>query len=479
MQAQLVVVGGGLAGLATAARASELGLRVVLAEAGTGECYPCNSRFSGGILHAAYQDIRLPPAELMRRMEQSGVCDRRQAQAIADDAARAFDWLRAHGAKVLHFPHLKRGAWVLAPPRPMVTGLLDGGAWRGRGSDLTLRALRATATASGCVFMEGTRAEAILWEDGRCAGILARNAQGTLRIDAPMVALADGGFSGDAELFRRHIGPAPHKVVQRGAGTGRGDALRMALAVGARTSALDRFYGHLLSADALGNERLWPYPQIDALAAAGLIVDRDGQRFVDEGLGGIHASNVLASLAEPDSATVIIDAATWNVAGRIGLVPPNPLLRKHGGTVHEAGDIRSLARMARLPEDALVRTVESYNAALRSSKLNTLQPPRSTGKAAALPIAQAPFMAIPVCSGITNTMGGLQIDASARILDEQERPLPGLYAAGASTGGLEGGPAVHYVGGLMKALVFGLRAAEHAARSSATGREQPKETSSC
>lgn len=465
MDADLAVVGGGLAGLTAAARATELGLRVVLVEAGTGEHYPCNSRFSGGILHAAYQDITLPAAELMRRMEQSGVCDRVQAQAIADDAGRAFGWLRAHGVLVAHFPHLQRGAWALAPPRPMVTGFLEGGSWLGRGPDLALRRLRAGATQRGCVFLEGTRAEEIRREGDRVSGIVARDAHGAVRINAPHVLLADGGFSGDADLFRRHIGPAPERLVQRGAGTGRGDALRMALALGARTSPLDRFYGHLLSVDALRNGRLWPYPQIDALAAAGVMVDHAGRRFLDEGLGGIHASNALAALDEPDTTTVIIDTSIWNGLGRVGLVAPNPLLKVHGGTVHEARDLGALARAARLPEEALVQTVGEYNAALMESRLHDLRPARSTAKAAALPIVTAPFMAIPVCSGITNTMGGPQVDAQARVLDRENNPIAGLYAAGAATGGLEGGPQVHYVGGLMKALVLGLRAAEHAASS--------------
>ena len=120
MQADLVVMGGGLAGLTAATRAAELGLRVVLTEAGTGPHYPCNSRFAGGILHAAYQDIRLPADQLLQRMAKSGFCDPVQARAIAETAGRAFDWIRAHGARVAHFPQLRRGPWVLSPPRPMV-----------------------------------------------------------------------------------------------------------------------------------------------------------------------------------------------------------------------------------------------------------------------------------------------------------------------------------------------------------------------
>jgi fumarate reductase flavoprotein subunit len=80
-----------------------------------------------------------------------------------------------------------------------------------------------------------------------------------------------------------------------------------------------------------------------------------------------------------------------------------------------------------------------------------------------MPIAVAPFLAIPLCAGITYTMGGIRIDGDARVLREDGVAIPGLYAAGSTTGGIEGGPRIGYIGGLAKAAVFGLRAAEHAA----------------
>jgi len=84
------------------------------------------------------------------------------------------------------------------------------------------------------------------------------------------------------------------------------------------------------------------------------------------------------------------------------------------------------------------------------------------------PIETAPFFAIPICPGITNTMGGIAIDGHGRVRRADNSPggsvIAGLYAAGGCTGGLEGGGALGYVGGLIKACVFGLRAAEDAAR---------------
>jgi fumarate reductase flavoprotein subunit len=80
-------------------------------------------------------------------------------------------------------------------------------------------------------------------------------------------------------------------------------------------------------------------------------------------------------------------------------------------------------------------------------------------------IMGGPYIAIPICAGITYTMGGIVVDGDGRVLRSDASPIDGLYAAGTTTAGLEGptgGGHVGYIGGLVKA-VFGLRAAEHAA----------------
>ncbi len=62
-------------------------------------------------------------------------------------------------------------------------------------------------------------------------------------------------------------------------------------------------------------------------------------------------------------------------------------------------------------------------------------------------------------------MGGLLVNANGQVLDERERPIPNLYAAGGTMGGLQGGPGFGYTGGWSEATVFGLLVAEHVART--------------
>jgi fumarate reductase flavoprotein subunit len=95
--------------------------------------------------------------------------------------------------------------------------------------------------------------------------------------------------------------------------------------------------------------------------------------------------------------------------------------------------------------------------AVRFNWLVTLSPERSARSGAPRRIETPPFFAIPICAGITNTMGGIAVDEHSRVKRPDGSAIAGLYAAGGTTGGLEGGGALRYVGGLIKACVFGLR----------------------
>ena len=457
----LISIGGGFAGLCAALRGAELGLHTAVVEAGADNGYLCSSRWAGGIFHVSYHDVKLGRDELVAAINRqtSGEAEPSLAAAIAEDAGRTVDWLASQGADFVQGSPINWHRFTLAPPRAAAAGQ----DWRDRGPDRMIDRLRhRLEERQGRMFL-GTRAEALRSIDGRIIGIDVRRGEETLTLLARAVVIADGGFPGNAELFQRHIGPRPDLVLMRHAGTAIGDGMKMAEAAGASLVNLDRFYGHLLSRDAMENEGLWPYPQIDAVATAAIVVDRGGRRLLDEGLGGISITNDLARLDDPLCGTVICDAPMWETAGKAAQIPPNPQLTAGGGTLHEAETLGELADIAVLPAQALVETVASYNAAIHESRLGALSPKRSTRSGQPRAIETAPFFAIPICAGITNTMGGIAIDGHGRVKRPDSSIITGLYAAGGATGGLEGGGALGYVGGLIKACVFGLRVAEHAA----------------
>jgi fumarate reductase flavoprotein subunit len=463
----LVCIGGGIAGLSASVRAAELGLRVVLLEQGAAPQYVCNSRMSGGVFHVSYMDITAPPAELEAGIRDAthGMTEPDLVNAMAQNAGRAFSWLQSKGAKFI-----KQSGWrtVLTPPRPFAAG----DAWVGRGADMLLRRLAAELVERGGEMRLGTRAEALQPVDGGFQ-VKARVGGSDHILFARVVVIADGGFQSNPEMFRAHIGPAPDQVVQRGAATGHGDGFRMARAIGAAAAEMRGFYGHILSIDALTNEKLRPYPTLDELAASAVVVDESGDRIFDEGQGGIVMANRLAAADNPASATIIADESIVAQVGKGGPYLPNSYISDVGGKVHRANTLQALADLAKINGERLTGTVIAYNSAVRAGHLSALTPPRSKRgvwrqEVTPLQISKPPFVAIPIRPGITHTMGGLAVDGFGRVRRDGGGYVEGLYAVGSSLGGLEGGPQVGYVGGLMKGLVFGLLAAECASRESST-----------
>jgi len=463
--ADVIVVGGGLAGSVAAVRAAELGLAVMLIEKGEGDRYPCNTRQSGGVFHIAMNEVKAPAERLRGVIETAtgGFADAAQAATMAAGAGTLVDWLRAQGGLFIRGP----AAWqshILAPPRPIAAGV----DWVGRGPDVLLRKLADRLAALGGKRLLGTSASELIVVGNQVAGVVARWGTETLRLPARAVVLADGGFQSNIEMVRKHIAPAPERLKQRGGATGMGAGIAMAAAVGADLVGMDRFYGHLLCRDAMTSDKVWPYPELDALATAGLVVDASGQRITDEGVGGVALANALARMPDPLAFTVVFDRKIWEGPGKSARIPANPTLEGAGATIHRASDVAALAASAGIDAGGLADTIAVYNAAVAAGTTASLTPARSAA-IAPMAIGGGPVMAIPLAVGITYTMGGVRIDGRSRVLRSDGAAIAGLYAAGATTGGLEGGPLSTYLGGLVKAGTQALAAAADLAAARGKG----------
>ena len=464
MRFDLVTIGGGLSGLVTACRAAQLGQRVAVIEQGKEERYLCSSRWSTGVVNIMGLAILADPALLETAIiEGSGGSARPDlARTVAQNGKRTVEWLGAQGARFIQRGLQKDqpGQQVLAPPRRLQAGL----DWEGRGADVLMRLLEAQIKERGGEVLRGTKAEALIVTDGACTGVEASRDDERLRLDAKAVVIADGGFPANRDMIARYITPRADRVLCRAWSGAQGDGIRMAEAAGAAIGGLGKFYGHIHHKNAMSNAQLWPYPHLDAAAEIAILVDPSGQRFTDEGLGGVCMANAIAQLADPLSSHLIIDDAIWQTEPKITVtVPINPAMPNAGGPLVTAPDLASLAARIAVPADALAATVAAYNAAVASGNFSALLAPRSIRKHRPMPIGKAPFHAVPLCAGITGTMGGVVIDANAQAQTPAGAPFPGLYAVGTPIAGLEGGPRAGYVGGLSKAFVLGLLAAEHIA----------------
>ncbi len=452
---EVIVVGGGIAGLVTANRAAELGKRTAVLERGTEDRYLCSTRYTGGTFHICLTDLMAGEDKLAQMIETTtrGFARNDLAAAIAKDGLRLVRWLQGEGIKFVNLGHYH--TFVLAPPSRTGPGL----DWEGRGGDVLLRTLDANLQKRGGRILRGTRARALDVSTPGWIKVEAERDGASTAFNAKAVVIADGGFPANIELVRKHITPVPEKILQRNARTATGDGLQMAMAVGAATVGMECFYGHLLSRDAMNNNKLWPRPYVDALVVAGILVNAEGRRFADEGEGGVYLANAVARLADPLSSSLVMDHAIWQGPGASPMVPANPHLPNAGGTMHRANTLPDLAGLMGVRAEQLQITIDQYNKAVETNTLQQLSPPRRADRYKAWPIKTAPFYAVPLCTGITNTMGGLAVNQDGAVLDQNGLPIHGLYAAGGATGGLEGGPSIGYVGGLIKATI-GLRAAE-------------------
>jgi tricarballylate dehydrogenase len=226
------------------------------------------------------------------------------------------------------------------------------------------------------------------------------------------------------------------RLISPGTRFNTGDGIRMALAIGA-ASAGDWNGMHAEPVDARSESSapvvlVYPY---------GIVVDKNGRRFLDEGGGLVHetwerfAHNV--HFATPGStAYAVLDSRLFEI------VDYQRAIRSEVPPVR-AGTLAELAQLIGVDADNLVASVVAYNAAcvgdpgafdatrcdgLAASR--TLQPPKSNWARA---IDAPPFLAYPLVGAVAYTFGGLATDAAARVLRDGA-PIPGLYAAGEMTG---------------------------------------------
>ena len=194
-----------------------------------------------------------------------------------------------------------------------------------------------------------------------------------------------------------------------------------------------------------------------------------GITVTDEGQGGVCQANAIARLPDPLSAHLIMDDAMWQAEPKLTTtVAANPAMVTAGGPLVSAGDLAALAARIDVPVEALAETVRAHNHAVAANDFARLATPRSVKKHRPMAFAVPPYHAVPLCAGVTGTMGGVVIDAQARAQRREGGVFPGLYAVGTPVAGLEGGPRAGYVGGLSKAFILGMLAAEDAAKVTAT-----------
>ena len=296
----------------------------------------------------------------------------------------------------------------------------------------------------------GTRAERLLIEDGRVAGIRANGADITAKGG---VVLATGGFEGAPELQLQFWSMNP--VLSAAIRSNTGDGLRMAQAAGAQLWHLWHYHGsygfrHPDPGYPFGIrlKRLpdWrsDQPLRDDVTMSWILVDRAGRRFMNEyepymqdtGHRALEGIDFTGPVTPRIPALLIVDAAgdalyplsapTWHdaaVAERYATTTP----RAFDAAILQVFDtLYDVAHAFDLDPATLAETIDAWNKLVQSGAPDPLGRPAG-GRAA---IATPPFRAAPIVPIVSNTQGGPAHDAGQRVLDAFGVPIPGLFEAG-------------------------------------------------
>lgn len=288
-----------------------------------------------------------------------------------------------------------------------------------------------------------TKAESLIVEDGKVAGVVVSTADGEYTIRAKAVILATGGFGYDLDRVAFYCPNLEGFVTTNSIGA-TGDGLDMAVAVGAATVDLEQIQIHPSV-----------YTETSALITEGIrgdgaiLVNQKGERFVNE-LETRDTVSAAELAQEGGYAYTILDQKMMDASSTY-----NGYFTK--GYAVQANSVEELAAAIGADEATLVKTMADWNAAVAAES-----DPAFGRSSFAKPLDTAPYYGIKVAPGIHHCMGGVVIDTEAEVLDTNGAAIPGLFAAGEVTGGVHG---ANRLGGNAVAdiVIFGRIAAKTAA----------------
>lgn len=487
-QYDVAVIGGGNAALCAAISAQEEGARVVILEKAPKENRGGNSAYTGGAFRIAYNGIEdlqnlisdLHPDEIKNSdfgtytedqffdevIAMSGYrADAEVLETVVAQSMPTMQWMKSHGVRFV--PIYGRQSFKVDGKQKFWGGLTVEVSGGGLG---LMERLYARAENLNIELLYGTRASSLTRTDNEWEiHTLENSVAQTIR--AKTVILATGGYHANVLWRSKYLGPNWDLAKVRGSRYNTGDGIDLALKAGAVahgnwTGCHAVFYD--LNAPPFGDINL--LNQQKNYFTLGIVINADGKRFVDEGLdfrNYTYSGMGARVLTQPGAvAWQIFDAKT------VALLPDEYRV-KHATRI-TANTIEELAdKLEGINKQAFLQTIREFNQsvdqgipfnpAIKDGRTTQgLATPKSNW---ANPIDQGPFVAYAVTCGITCTYAGVKVNTSAQVLDDQDQPLPGLYAAGEMVGGLY---YVKYAGGagLTAGSVLGHISGKHAARLS-------------
>jgi tricarballylate dehydrogenase len=460
----VIVVGAGNAALAAAVSARENGAsRVVVLEKAPRGMRGGNTHWSGGVLRFAFDDPHeigplLPGVEkefedfyagiqpytradfhgdLMRVT--SGQTDPVLSRVLVDNSKNTVFWMHETGQikmePAVSLTGVRRGNQII-----WARGLVVRAEHEGVGLS---RGWFATVERLGVEVRYGAAVTALLQDaSGRVCGVRVRDDEGIRELHGRSVVLGCGGFEANVQMRTQHIGPLVGAAKVRGTPHNQGDGLRMAFDIGAmpwgqwsgcHATPISADWGNFAPRELTDRSNRLSY-------LYGVMINRKGRRFVDEGEDGAmftYAKYGRAILAEPGAkAYQLFDSKT------VHLLEP----RYATSDPLQADTLEALVEQLDIDDKPrALQTLHEYNAVAHGVE-DGFDPAAKDGLSTqgltpektnwAIRLDKPPFYAYTATGGITFTFGGLKVDEEARVIGTDWRPIPGLTACGEMVGGL-------------------------------------------
>ena len=441
LSCDVLVVGAGGAGLTAAVRAKQEGATVLVLEkmpmvggnsvkaSGGMNCAGTKFQEAAGITDSGVREFVEDTMNGGHYLNDLGL-----VATMAINSSDAVDWLDSIGAPL---------------PKVAATGGTvhkylhspEDGSPVGR---YLVEKLSQEAERQGIEILLNTKATEILMADGAAVGVKAESPEHDYTINAKAVILATGGFGANFELMCS-FNPSLENAVTTNTPAATGDGILMAEAIGAATVDMEKIQLHptvYQETSMLVSEKM--------RSLGSILVNQEGKRFCND-----LSTRDAVSAAELEQtggyAYIVFDQ---------NLVDNNKSAKEYiaQGMAAQADTYEELAKAIGVDEATFAETMATWNAAVAAGE--DAEFGRNNGMDADL--STAPYYAIKIAPGIHHTMGGIKIDTGTEVLSTDGSVIPGLFAAGETTGGVHGG---NRIGGnaVCDFVVFGRIAGANAA----------------